>query len=79
MRVFTEIAESMKEDEADDGSGEVRSWWKLAVLSKSVGKKEECIYFCKKIIDFGESESVYRRHHERIDKARRMIEEFDNE
>ena len=79
VRVFTEIAESMKEDEADDGSGEVRSWWKLAVLSKSVGKKEECIYFCKKIIDLGESEPVYRRQHERIDKARRMIEEFDNE
>jgi len=79
VRVFTKIAESMKKDEADDGSGELRSWWKLAVLSKSVGKKEECIYFCKKIIDLGKSELVYRRQHERIDNARRMIEEFNNE
>ncbi len=79
VRVFSKIAESMRKDEADDGSGELRCWWKLAVLSISVGKKEECIYYCKKIISLGERESVFRRQHERIDKARRMIEEFESE
>lgn len=79
VKVFNGIAESMRNDEADDGSGELRCWWKLAVLSKSVGKKEECIYYCKKIILLGERESVFRRQHERIDKARRMVEDFENE
>ena len=79
VRVFIGIAESMKEDEADDGSGEVRCWWKLAVLSKDVGKKAECLYFCKKIIGFEGRESVYKRQRRRIDKARRMIEEYVDE
>ena len=79
VRVFTGIAESMREDEADDGSGELRCWWKLAVLSKSVGKKGECIYFCNRIIEFKNSVSVYKRQHERIDRALQMIEEMGNE
>ncbi len=79
VRVFNVIAESMSNDEADDSSGELRCWWKLAVLSKSVGKKEECIYFCKKIIKLGENESVYRRQQTRINEAMRMMEEFSNE
>ncbi|MFC1650839.1 hypothetical protein ACFL2X_04650 [Candidatus Latescibacterota bacterium] len=82
-RIFTGIAESMREDEFDDGSGVVRSWWKLAVLAKSVGKKEECIYYCNKIIDLGEKRgeknSVYERQRERIEKALRMKEAFENE
>jgi len=79
VRVFNTIADSMRKDGADDGSGELRCWWKLAVLSKSVGKKEECIYFCKKIVSLGKRESVYKRQQVRIEKARQMIEEFDNE
>ena len=79
VRVFTGIADSMKEDEADDGSGELRCWWKLAVLSKSVGKKDECIYFCRKIIGFMDSESVYKRQRERIGRALNMIEELSDE
>ena len=79
VRVFSAVAESIRKDEADDGSGELRCWWKLAVLSKSVGKKEECIYFCKKIINLGKLESVYKRQQVRIDEAKQMIEEFGNE
>ncbi len=79
VRIFTGIAESMREDEADDGSGELRCWWKLAVLSKSVGKNEECIYFCTKIIAFKNNNTVYRRQRERIDGAVNMIEELRNE
>lgn|GEM_PF-5151688 len=51
-RVFSEIARSMREDESDDGSGELRSWWKLAVLAKSVGKTDKCLYYCNKILDY---------------------------
>ena len=29
VRIFTHIAESMVQDKADDGSGELRCWWKL--------------------------------------------------
>jgi len=79
VRIFTSIAESMREDEADDGSGELRCWWKLAVLSKSVGKKGECIYFCNRIIEFKNNESVYKRQQDRIDRALQMIEELSNE
>ena len=79
VRVFTGIAESMNGDVVDDGSGEIRCWWKLAVLSKDVGKKAECLYYCKKIIDFEGRETVYKRQHKRIDKARRMIEEYGDE
>ena len=90
-KVFTGIAMSMRDDENDDGSGEVRSWWKLAVLAKSVGKTEKCLYYCNKIIDYvgknGEDiernragkKSVFERQRERIQKARRMKEAYENE
>ncbi len=74
VRVFTGIAESMANDEADDGSGQLRCWWKLAVLSKSVGKKDECLYYCNKVIELGRSEPVYKRQKKRIKRAQRMVE-----
>ncbi|MFC1539687.1 tetratricopeptide repeat protein [Candidatus Latescibacterota bacterium] len=78
-RIFSGIALSMKDDKRDDGSGELRSWWKLAVLANSVGKTEECLYYCNKIIDLGERESVFKRQRERINKAIRMKEVLENE
>ncbi|MFC1692841.1 hypothetical protein ACFL1R_05000 [Candidatus Latescibacterota bacterium] len=79
VRVFTNIADSMSRDEWDDGSGELRCWWKLAVLSKSVGKKEECLYYCKKVVLIGETETVKQRQRKRIDSALQLIEEIGNE
>jgi len=75
VRVFTGIADSMARDDADDGSGELRCWWKLAVLSKSVGKMDECVYYCNKVIELGKRESVSGRQRDRIEKARRMLDE----
>ena len=79
MRVFTLIAEGMAHDEDDDGSGELRCCWKLAELSKTVGKTEECLYYCNKIIELGKRKSVNKRQHERITKARRMIRKITDE
>ncbi|MFC1540949.1 hypothetical protein ACFL50_00725 [Candidatus Latescibacterota bacterium] len=78
-RIFSGIALNMKNDERDDGSGELRSWWKLAVLANSVGKTEECMYYCNKIIDLGKRESVFKRQQERINKAIRMKKALENE
>ena len=73
VRVFTGIADSMTHDEADDGSGELRCWWKLAVLSNSVGKTDKCLYYCNKVVELGKRESVYIRQEKRITRAQRMI------
>ena len=79
VRTFTGIADSMKDDDADDGSGELRCWGKLAVLSKSVGKKGKSIYFCNRIIGLKDNESVYKSQRARIDKALNMLEELRDE
>ena len=79
VRVFTEIADSMACDNLDDGSGELRCWWKLAELSKSVGKVEECRYYCNKVIELGERKSIYTKQYKRINKAIHMIEDIDHE
>ena len=79
VKVFTEIAESIKSDNTDDGSGELRCWWKLAVLAKSVGKIEECVYYCNKVIKLGEQKSIGTKQNKRINKAVHMIEEITHE
>ena len=79
VRIFSGIAESMRGDKADDGSGELRCWWKLAVLAKSVGKNNDCVYYSKKIIELSAREAVARHQEERISGARRMIEELGHE
>ena len=76
VRVFSNIADSMAHDDADDGSGELRCWWKLAVLSKTVGKTGECLYYCNKVIELGKRESVYKRQFKRIEKAQHIIKEI---
>lgn len=73
VRIFTGIAASMEKDSADDGSGELRCWWKLAVLSKTIGKTGECKYYCNKIVELGKRDSVYRRQQKRITGAINML------
>ncbi len=79
VRIFTKIAESMAHDEVDDGAGELRCWWKLAVLSKSVENKSECLYYCNKVIKLGEQDSVYKKQYKRINKAIEMMKELKDE
>ena len=66
----------MKEDGADDGSGELRCWWKLAVLAKSLGKNRECLFYCNKVLELGNKKSVYDRQKERIGKASDLMKEM---
>jgi len=75
VRVFTGIAGSMAADRRDDGSGELRCWWKLAVLAKDVGKTAECRYYCRKILELGRRETVRKSQKKRIEGARKMMGE----
>ena len=77
--IFSHIADSMAKDDADDGSGELRCWWKLAVLSKTVGKTSESLYYCYKVIELGKRKSVHERQYIRIEKAQNMIDEITGE
>jgi hypothetical protein len=76
VRVFSGIADSMSQNETDDGSAKLRCWWKLAVLSKSVGKTSECLHYCNKVIEIGKRESVNKKQKKIIDKAQRLIDEI---
>lgn len=77
--IFSNIAKSFMQEKRDDGSGQLRCWWKLAILSKSVGKRKECLYFCNKVIELGEQTSVKNRQQKRISTARQMIKELTDE
>ncbi|MBN1291119.1 MAG: hypothetical protein JXB48_04700 [Candidatus Latescibacteria bacterium] len=79
VRVLTDIAGSFSNDSVDDGSGPLRCWWKLAVLCKSLGKKEQCRYYCEKIAKIGKNKSVYNRQRRRIEGAREMLEELKHD
>ena len=77
--IFSNIAKSFMQEKRDDGSGQLRCWWKLAILSKSVGKRKECLYFCNKVIEIGEQTSVKKRQQNRISSARQMIKELTDD
>ena len=76
VRIFTGIAESMRDDPLDDGSGMVRSYWKLAVCAKEVGNTDECMYFCTKVLELGSLEPVATRQKQRIEAAKRLLEDI---
>lgn len=78
-RVFTELAERYANDPADDGSGQVRCWWKLAVLANDLGKKEECGKYCERIAVAGGREPVRTRQAKRLEGARKMLLEMNRE
>ena len=79
VRVFSGLAERFAADPADDGSGQLRAWWKLAVLAKTIGETDDCVYFCQKVAAFDSDPVVGERQHRRIDEARTMLKEFEDE
>jgi tetratricopeptide (TPR) repeat protein len=78
-RIFTRIADSMKNDPFDDGSGELRCWWKLAHLAKTVGKHDKCVYYCEKILALADRPSVAIRQKDRIEKAMVLLKDLKHE
>ena len=77
--VFSAIAEEMRDDPADDGSGELSCWWKLAVLAFDLDDRSRCADYCRRVIDIGESPSVDARQRERIERARELLRECGDE
>ncbi len=73
--VFTRIAGQMRDDPADDGSGPLRCWWKLAELAHDTGNTELCVYYCGLIGELEAIPAVAARQHERIIKARELMKE----
>lgn len=79
VRVFTEIAESMEYDPLDDGSGRLRCFWKLAVLAKTVGKIEDCLYYCNVVIEYEQDDTVADNQKNRIENAKRLRKELNEQ
>jgi len=79
LRVFSGLAERFAADPADDGSGQLRAWWKLAVLAKTIGETDDCVYFCQKVTAFGSDPVGGERQRRRIDEARTMLKELEDE
>ncbi len=79
VRVITGIAEEMANDPEDDGSGPLRCWWKLAVLSESLGRDDDCRRYCGEIIRIGQKKSVYERQIKRIEGARKLLEKLNSD
>ncbi len=74
--VFSGIADSFSRDAADDGSGQLRCWWKLAVLSKSLGKNDRCREYCERIIGLSEKTPSSGHQKGRIERAKTMLREL---
>lgn len=79
VEIFSNLAKEYKRDPADDGSGQVRCWWKLAVLARSVGKTESSRQYCGMVLDLGRRESVAKHQRARIEGAKRMMAELNRE
>ncbi len=73
--VFTRIAVRMRNDPADDGSGELRCWWKLAVLAHDTGDDTLCREYGTLVLAFENQPEVARRQHARIEQARQLMKE----
>ncbi len=78
-RVFTALAGKYASDPNDDGSGQIRCWWKMAVLSRDMGRLDQCRRFCEKVIDIGKSGSVAVRQASRIGAAKKLMTEMAGE
>lgn len=79
VEIFTALAERYACDPRDDGSGQVRCWWKLAVLSRELGKRADCRAYCERILELGRRDIVMKRQKVRIEGARRFRAEMDGE
>ena len=76
VRVFTGIADSMESDADDDGSGQLRCWWKLAVLARDMGKMSECVNYSTKVIECGKKYSIEQKQEVRMSGASEFLEEL---
>ncbi len=74
--VFERLAGMYESDTADDGSGALRCWWKLAVLAYDTGRTAECRMYSEKVIKCGLVPSVKKRQTARINGAARMFREI---
>ncbi len=74
--VFERLAARYAADPADDGSGGLRCWWKLAVLARDMDKTAECRAYCGKVIECGQIPTVKKRQEVRIEGARRILREI---
>ena len=78
VEIFTALADRYARDPRDDGSGQVRCWWKLAVLSRELGKRADCRAYCERILELGRGDTVMKRQKARIDGARRFRVEMND-
>jgi hypothetical protein len=76
--VFDALAERYRHDSRDDGSGMVRCWWKMAVLSRDMGNKASCSEYCLRILDLAapEKKSLITRQKNRIEGSKRYLKEI---
>ncbi len=74
-RIFTLLAGMMAADEHDDGSGELRCRWKLAVLADDLGRAEDRRSYAEMVIAFSDDPVVAERQERRIRAAHEMLEE----
>jgi hypothetical protein len=77
--VFEAIALSMKNDPGDNGSGELRCWWKLAGMAADSGDCETASRYCRLVIERGKDPAVGNRQRERIKQAATLLKECRNE
>jgi hypothetical protein len=77
VAVFTALADEYGRDPADDGSGQLRCWWKLAVMADAIGNREDCRRYCDMVLGLGSRESVGKRQQSRIGNAKRMMAELN--
>jgi tetratricopeptide (TPR) repeat protein len=78
VRVFSSLAERYAHDPVDDGSGQIRCWWKLAVLSHDLGRNPECRMYSERIIALGGTGGGANRQRSRIEGARKFCMEMEN-
>jgi len=76
--IYTDIASSMQKDKKDDGSGVLRCYWKLAVLSKDLKKNNECLRYCREVLKSGSNTVVYNRNKTRVENTKKIINELEN-
>jgi len=77
--VFEAIAQSMKNDPDDDGSGELRCWWKLADMAADKGDCELAATYCRMVIERGKYPAVSERQRDRIGRAHNLLKDCNND
>ena len=77
--IYTVLATAMDADGRDDGSGALRCWWKLADMANLLGNKQECVYYCRKVLERADDPTVAVRQSGRVERARSLLREVGGE